>query len=160
MSPQNVIQGDCREEIPLLPANSVKLVVTSPPYWNILHKQDHKARQERSSQGLDTKYSEDEADLGNVEVYGDFVEELAATLALTKSCLVDGGHLCLVVGDFRHKGNYYMFHSDLAHAMEAHGFTLKGLTVLYQKHKRVFPYGYPYSFVPNIHHQYIVILQK
>jgi hypothetical protein len=25
---------------------------------------------------------------------------------------------------------------------------------------RVFPYGYPYSYVPNIHNQYILILQK
>jgi len=24
----------------------------------------------------------------------------------------------------------------------------------------VFPYGYPYSYVPNIHNQYILILQK
>lgn len=23
-----------------------------------------------------------------------------------------------------------------------------------------FPYGYPYSYVPNIHNQYILILQK
>ena len=34
------------------------------------------------------------------------------------------------------------------------------LTVLYQRHKRVFPYGYPYSYVPNLHHQYIVILAR
>jgi len=34
------------------------------------------------------------------------------------------------------------------------------LTVLYQRHKRIFPYGYPYAFVPNIHNQFILILQK
>jgi hypothetical protein len=31
---------------------------------------------------------------------------------------------------------------------------------LYQRHKRIFPYGYPYAYVPNIHHQYILILQN
>src|SRR5438876_4483238 len=48
---QKLIQGDARSIIPTLAANSVKLVVTSPPYWNIRHKEDHKARQERLAHG-------------------------------------------------------------------------------------------------------------
>jgi len=157
---QKIIRGDARSVIPTLAANSVKLVVTSPPYWNILHKQDHKARQERIAHGLDTQYSSSTADLGNVESYSAFLEALGETLALTRKCLVDGGHLCVVVGDFRQKSRYFMFHADIAHEMETRGFTLKGLKVLYQRHKRVFPYGFPYSYVPNLHHQYIVILAK
>ena len=157
---QKVIRGDARLVIPKLPTSSVKLVVTSPPYWTILHKQDHKARQERLAHGLDTQYSRETADLGNVGTYQVFLETLAETLALTRSCLVDGGHLCIVVGDFRHKSKYFVFHADLAREMEARGFTLKGLTILYQRHKRVFPYGFPFSFVPNLHHQYIIILAK
>lgn len=157
---QIVIQGDARSVIPKLSEKSVKLVVTSPPYWNILHKQDHKARQERVAQGLDTQYSSDPADLGNIETYPGFLTALADTLALTRTCLVEGGHLCVVVGDFRHKSRYFMLHADIAHEMEARGFTLKGIKVLYQRHKRVFPYGFPYCYVPNLHHQYIVILAK
>ena len=157
---QKVIRGDARSVIPTLPAKSVKLVVTSPPYWNILHKQDHKARQERVANGLDTQYSTDAADLGNIDTYPAFLAAVTDTLALTRTCLVDGGHLCIVVGDFRQKANYFMFHADIARDMEARGFTLKGITVLYQRHKRVFPYGFPYSYVPNLHHQYIVILAK
>jgi DNA modification methylase len=157
---QKVIRGDARSVIPTLPANSVKLVVTSPPYWNILHKQDHKAKQERIAHGLDTQYSEDAKDLGNIETYPAFLTTLADTLALTRTCLADAGHLCLVVGDFRHKSRYYMMHADIAREMEVRGFTLKGVKVLYQRHKRVFPYGFPYGYVPNLHHQYIVILEK
>ena len=157
---QEVIRGDARTVIPTLAAESVKLVVTSPPYWNILHKQDHKVRQERVAHGLDTRYSSDRADLGNIETYPEFIAAVADTLALTRKCLVDGGHLCIVVGDFRHKSRYFMFHADIAREMEVHGFTLKGITVLYQRHKRVFPYGFPYSFVPNLHHQYIIVLAK
>ena len=157
---QNVVQGDSRLVIPTLAANSVKLVVTSPPYWNILHKQDHKAKQERIAHGLDTQYSNATADLGNIETYPEFLRTIADTLALTRTCLVDGGYLCVVVGDFRHKSKYFMMHADIAREMETRGFTLKGITVLYQRHKRVFPYGFPYSYVPNLHHQYIVILAK
>ncbi len=157
---QTVIHGDARSVIPNLDANCVKLAVTSPPYWNILHKEDHKARQERLAHGLDTRYSGDAADLGNIDSYDDFLRALAETLALTRRCLVDGGYLCLVVGDFRQKSQYVMFHADIAREMQARGFTLKGLSILYQRHKRVFPYGFPYSYVPNLHHQYIVILAK
>ena len=158
--PQRVLRGDARRLLAKLPPNSVKLVVTSPPYWSILHKTDHKARQERIEQGLDTRYGDDAADLGNIEKYEDFIREIANTLALTRRCLVPGGHLCVVAGDFRHKAQYHMLHADLAQALTALGFTLKGLKILYQKHKRVFPYGFPYAYVPNLHHQYIIILGR
>jgi DNA modification methylase len=157
---QKVLHGDARRLIPNLAPESVNLVVTSPPYWNILHKEDHKAKQERISHGLDTRYSNNPADLGNIKTYPEFLKTLADTLALTRSCLMDGGHLCLVVGDFRHKSKYFMLHADIAREMEERGFTLKGIKVLYQRHKRIFPYGFPYSYVPNLHHQYIVILAK
>jgi DNA modification methylase len=158
---QRIFCGDARNVIPTLPPACVKLVVTSPPYWNILHKQDHKARQERLANGLDTQYSTDDPnDLGNIDTYPKFLTAVVETLALTRNCLVDGGYLCAVVGDFRDKSRYIMFHADLARELETRGFTLKGIKVLYQKHKRVFPYGFPYSYVPNLHHQYIVILAK
>lgn len=157
---QQVLQGDATRTIPKLGAGSIKLVVTSPPYWNILHKEDHKARQERIQKGLDTRYGNDEADLGNIADYSTFLESLANTLELTHSCLTENGHLCLIVSDFRHRARYYMFHADIAQRMESRGFMIKGITILYQRHKRVFPYGYPYSYVPNLHHQYIVIFAK
>ena len=157
---QQIFEGDARTVLPRLAQDSVKLVVTSPPYWNILHKKDHKAHQERIDHGLDTQYSNDPNDLGNIEDYSDFVRQLADILGSTRKCLMKGGHLCLVVGDFRHKSSYYMFHADIAREMESRGFTLKGINILYQRHKRVFPYGFPYAYVPNLHHQYIVILAK
>jgi len=157
---QEVIPGDARQVIPTLAPGSVNLVVTSPPYWNILHKKDHKAKQERLENGLDTKYSDDPADLGNISGYSDFLTELADILARCHPVLADSGHMCVVVGDFRDKSRYHMFHADFALAMEERGFSLRGLTILYQNHKRVFPYGYPYAYVPNLHHQYIVILKK
>jgi DNA modification methylase len=157
---QQLHLGDAEVLIPQLRTSSVHLVLTSPPYWNILHKEDHKALQERRRNGLDTKYSDNDADLGNIPKYTDFLTKLADVLGLCCPVLAEGGHMCLVVGDFRNRGRYHMFHSDVANAMEQRGFTLKGLTVLYQNHKRVFPYGYPYGYVPNIHHQYILILKK
>ncbi len=157
---QRVITGDCRLVLPSLAAGSVDLVVTSPPYWNILHKRDHKATQEREAHGLDTKYSDDTRDLGNIASYEEFVTELGGVFGLCHRILKPKGHMCIVVGDFRHKSKYYMFHADLASQLERRGFVSKGLQILYQRHKRVFPYGYPTSFVPNLHHQFIIVVQR
>ncbi len=66
----------------------------------------------------------------------------------------------VVTSPFRDKSRFVLFHADLAHALESYGFETRGLSVLYQRHKRVFPYGYPYAYVPNIHHQFILILQN
>jgi DNA modification methylase len=157
---QRVLCGDAAKLIPTLEKGSVNLVVTSPPYWNILHKEDHKVRQERRSNGLDARYSDHPDDLGNIPTYRTFLQRLGDVLGMCHPVLADGGHMCVVVGDFRNKARYHMFHADLAWSMEQRGFGMKGLIILHQNHKRVFPYGYPYAYVPNLHHQYIIILRK
>lgn len=159
-NPQKVMQGDSRKLAKKLEPDSVDLIVTSPPYWSILNKKDHKQKQTRESQGLVTNYGDDERDMGNIEDYDEFIEVLGNTLAAAGTALKHKGYMVLIVGDFRHKSRYYMFHADIARAMESHGFTLQAMNVLYQRHKRVFPYGYPYAYVPNVHHQNIVIMRK
>lgn len=156
---QDVREGDARDLIKDLPDNCLDLIITSPPYWNILHKKDHKAMQERVVNELDTKYGDDPRDLGNVSEYEDFLEELASILGDCVRPLKPGKYMAVVVSDFRDKSRYVMFHADLSAALAPCGLEMRGLKVLYQRHKRVFPYGYPYAYVPNIHHQYILILQ-
>lgn len=157
---QDVRLGDARALVAALPDNSLDLVVTSPPYWNILHKKDHKARQERVANDLDTRYGDDPRDLGNIHEYSTFLGELANILGACARPLKSGKHMTVIVSDFRNKSKYVMFHADLAAALAPFGLEMRGLTVLYQRHKRVFPYGYPYAYVPNIHHQFILILQN
>jgi excisionase family DNA binding protein len=157
---QKVIQGDAREVLPELLENTIDFVVTSPPYSNILHKEDHKARQERIANGLDTKYSDDPRDLGNIHDYKIFLDEVAKVLGMCGRALKPKKYMAVIVSDYRHGSKYVMFHADLARSLEDYDFRLRGIIVLYQRHKRVFPYGYPFSFVPNIHHQFILVLQN
>jgi DNA modification methylase len=158
---QEVIHGDSLKVIKKLKDNSVDFLVTSPPYWTILNKKaDHKAK-ERQANNLDTNYSELKEDLANIEKYEDFINVLSNFFIDCGRLLKPNKYMCIVVSDFRHKDQFYLFHSDLAQKIEASGdFKLKGMTVLYQRHKKIFPYGYPYSYVPNMHHQYIIILQS
>lgn len=159
-STQTVRVGDARDLIREMDDDSVDFVVTSPPYWNILHKLDHKAKQERIAHALDTRYGDDERDLGNIHDYDQFLAELASILGACRRVLKPKKYMAVIVSDFRDKSKYVMFHAHLADALDSYGLELRGITVLYQRHKRVFPYGYPYAYVPNIHHQYILILQN
>ena len=109
---------------------------------------------------LDTDYGDDPRDLGNIDNYEDFIQELSSILGACAKPLKPGKHMAVVVSDFRDKSKYIMFHADLALALIPYGLEMRGLKVLYQRHKRIFPYGYPYAYVPNIHHQFILILQN
>ena len=157
---QQIIEGDARNVLDQLEENSVDFVVTSPPYWNILHKQDHKVKQERIQHSLDTKYSDNDADLGNIDDYEEFLDNLVSILGKSARVLKPKKYMAVIVSDFRDKSRYIMFHSDLANKLQDVGLEMRGLKVLYQRHKRIFPYGYPYAYVPNIHNQYILILQN
>ncbi len=157
---QTIQCGDARILASSLPEDSIDFVVTSPPYWNILHKEDHKAKQERIEKNLDTRYSDDPADLGNIDTYETFIDELSKILGICGKALKPKKYMAIIVSDFREKSKYIMFHADLARSLEKYHLSMKGLTVLYQRHKKIFPYGYPYSYVPNIHNQYILIMQN
>lgn len=71
--------GDSRE-IDLAP-ESVELVVTSPPYWTL------------------KKYNDHEHQLGDVEDYDEFLDELDAVWRRAYEALVPGGRMVIVVGD-------------------------------------------------------------
>ena len=157
---QRVLCGDARELINTLPTDSIDFIVTSPPYWQILRKSDHKVYQERQSRNLDSNYGDDARDLGNISDYQKFLKELSSILENCAEALKYKKYLAVIVGDFRHKSEFFMFHADLARELEMRSYGLRGIKVLYQNKKRVFPYGYPYAYVPNIHHQYILLLQN
>jgi DNA modification methylase len=159
---RQVIQlGDARTLIGQLPPDSVDFIVTSPPYWGILNKKpDHKVRQERIGNGLQTGYGDDSRDFANIATYDGFVTGLADFFGRCTRVLKDRKYCVVLVGDFRHGGRYYPLHADLARQMEGQGYVLKAMNVLYQRHKRVFPYGYPTAYVPNVHHQNILVMRN
>ena len=158
--PQEIHVGDASTLLQELDEDSVDFIITSPPYWNILHKEDHKAKQERIANDLDTRYSDDDRDLGNIDDYDMFLERLSVILGDCGRVLKPKKYMAVIVSDFRNKSSYVMFHAHLAEALACYSLELRGITILYQRHKRVFPYGYPYAYVPNIHHQYILIMQN
>jgi hypothetical protein len=89
-----------------------------------------------------------------------FLDELTGIFEECRRVLRESRYLCVVVSDFRHGSEFVPYHADVQSRLSAHGWKLKGVNVLVQNHKSLYPYGYPYAFVSNIHHQYILIFQK
>lgn len=163
----NFINGDSCKELLKIASESMDFMVTSPPYWGILNKQDQKVKKNRVANNLETKYSESERDLGNVENYEQFLEILVNKVFLQCArTLKYGKYMAIVVSDFRDKSDYISFHSDLIHELnkaqipEGGLLKLQGTKILLQNHKSLLPYGYPFSYVENIHHQYVLIFKK
>lgn len=161
------INGDSCEELLKLQTGSMDFMITSPPYWGILNKQDQKVKKNRVANNLQTKYSESEKDLGNVENYEEFLNILVNRIFLQCArTLRIGKYMALVVSDFRDKSEYISFHSDLIQMLnkkqipDGGVLRLQGTKILLQNHKSLLPYGYPFSYVENIHHQYILIFKK
>jgi len=160
---EHLICADSRKLKEYFKNNFFDFIVTSPPYWNILEKKDHKAK-ERVLNGHATKYSEDDMDLGNIEDYKQFLDELSGIFLDCYDILKPGKYMNIIVSDFRHKSEFVAFHADLINKLTdkklKRHFNLKGVKILVQNAKKLFPYGYPFSYVENIHHQYILIFQK
>lgn len=158
---QKILVGDSRIVLKKLASESISYVVTSPPYWNILAKKtSENKRKDRSSNGLKTKYSNSKDDLGNISSYSEFLQELSECFTECFRILQNKRYATIIVSDFRHKSEFIPFHSDIVNICSKIGFTLQGIGILVQRNKKLFPYGYPYAYVPNIHHQYVLTFRK
>jgi len=97
---QRLINGDARD-LSFLNNESIHLVVTSPPYWNL------------------KRYNENPDQLGHVNDYESFLGELEKVWREVFRVLVPGGRLVCVVGDVcvsrRNFGRHLVFplHSDI-----------------------------------------------
>lgn len=155
-----ILRGDARERLTTLEPDSLDFIVTSPPYWSILEKRGMKVQAEREALDLPTKYSDDSADLGNITDYEEFLDALAGIFGECGKVLKPGRYMAVVVSDFRHGPEFVLFHADLARRIQQVGLPLRGITVLLQDNKNLYPFGLGHTFVSNIHHQYILIHQK
>ena len=160
--------GDSREILKEFKNSSFDFMITSPPYWSILNKKaDYKVKKERLANNLATNYSNDDNDLANINDYQKFLDILVNDVFMECArVLKPKKYMCLVVSDFRNKSEFISFHSDLIQKLnkrktsDGYNVSLQGVKILLQNHKSLLPYGYPFAYVENIHHQYVLIFRK
>jgi DNA modification methylase len=148
-----VMQGDSADiasfELPL-----IDYVFTSPPYWNMLHaKGAGTQKQRREDADLDVTYSENAADLGNVEDYDEFLDRLIAIYSSLQQVLRPRAYLTIIVKNVKKGGKIYPLAWDLGHKL-GEIFTLKDEKIWAQDDIRLAPYGMGNAWVSNTFHHY------
>jgi DNA modification methylase len=148
--------GNALQLLDYVGEQTVDLVVTSPPYWDILN-------QKRTADSKETRhYGNHDGDLGIIDDYQQFLHQLQQVFALVYTTLRPGGYCCIIVMDLRKKDRFYPFHSDIATFMQTIGFIYDDLIIWDRRHEynNMRPLGYPAVFRVNKAHEYMLIFQK
>jgi DNA modification methylase len=155
---QLTILGDARD---LLNFKEIKnkefdLILTDPPYANMLSKK--RTGGDRKDKGA---FTSDIQDLGNIP-YEEFLPEFRKIIENSIKLLKDRGYLVIFCKDMQPtKEHHNMLHADIVNElMKIENLDFKGYKIWYDKTINLYPYGYPFSFVANQLHQYILVFRK
>lgn len=150
--------GDCRN-MKSLNFPIIDYVITSPPYWDMLNAKGAENQAKRIEKGLQTNYSDDENDLGNVSDYDEFVNLLASIYKDVAQLMKSGAILTVVVKNIKKKGSNYPFAWDIASGLQ-NEFELLPETFWLQDDISIAPFGYGNTWVSNTFHQYCLNFRK
>jgi DNA modification methylase len=161
---QKLIIGDSLKKVDEID-DKLNYCVTSPPYHNILKNNGQGIRVENDKfrqgarKGIDY-YSEKKNDLGNQKSYQDFLLLFKEIMEKVFIKLDNKSYTSIIISDFTINKKETNVHGHIINLMEKIGFIFVGTTILLQESKPLYPFGYPYSFVINHHHQNIINFKK
>lgn len=138
----------------------IDYVITSPPYWDMLNMKGAENQAARKSKGLLLNYSDDNNDLGNIEDYQAFLDELIGVYQPIKRLLKKGGYFTIIVKNIKKKGSNYPFAWDLSVRMCKEGWKLLPEFHWCQDDINIAPYGYGNTWVSNTFHQYCLTFKN
>ena len=140
----------------IMERETVDLCVTSPPYWDILNMRRSADRK------ISVNYSNSSDDLGNISDYETFLNQLGSAFSEVDAALKPGAHCAIVVMDIRKGGNFYPFHSDVSKIMMNLNYQMNDVIIWdrQREYNNMRPLGYPYSFIINKVHEYILLFRK
>lgn len=151
-----IFNTDSRTISRVIPESSVDLVVTSPPYWDILN-------QKRTADGkVIRNYSSDKRDLGNISNYEEFLVDLKSVYAEVFKVMKPGARCVAVVMDIRKKDKFYPLHEDQSKIMREIGFELDEYVIWdrQREYNNMKTLGYPYVYRFNRIHEFICVYLK
>jgi DNA modification methylase len=154
LAAQDLRCGDCADLVEDVATDAVDFLLTDVPYWNM--DQVEQTRNERETR---------ESKLG---AFGDGVHESKAEwldgmehrFRKFRRVVRDGGYVAVFIGDMYREQSYHMLSAELANRLTAAGYTMKANLVWYDPSKDLHVYGYPFSFVPSMVHQNVLVFRN
>lgn len=138
----------------------IDYVITSPPYWDMLHARGAATQKKRrTTPGLDVVYSNDPRDLGNLHDYDEFVERLACIYEGLHPLLKPRAYLTIIVKNVKKGGKLYPLAWDLSKRL-SRTYALKDEKIWVQNDQRLAPYGLGNAWVSNTFHHYCLQFRK
>jgi DNA modification methylase len=133
---------------------TIDYVLTSPPYWDMLHdKGAETQKKRRSSTEMDVFYSDDPDDVGNLHDYEEFLAKLVTIYTGLKPLLREKAYLTVIVKNVKKGGRIYPLAWDLGREL-GKVYTLKDEKIWMQDNQRLAPYGMGSAWVSNTFHHY------
>lgn len=153
----HVITGDAArfaEHVEVHHIPTIDYVITSPPYWDMLHARGAETQKKRrKSSKLDVIYSDHPNDLGNLEDYEEFLQQLTEIYTGLKPYIRKRAYLTVIVKNVKKGGKIYPLAWDLAKQL-GETYTLKDEKIWVQDNIRLAPYGMGNAWVSNTFHHY------
>ena len=148
-----IVNGDASDatqfDIP-----TIDYVLTSPPYWDMLHARGAETQKNRrSANELDVFYSDDPTDVGNLHDYEEFLEKLVGIYAGLKPLLREKTYLTIIVKNVKKGGKIYPLAWDIGREL-GKTYSLKDEKIWLQDNQRLAPYGMNSAWVSNTFHHY------
>ncbi|HET9220868.1 MAG TPA: DNA methyltransferase [Roseiflexaceae bacterium] len=162
LEPQTLIVGDARraETYDALGDEAFDLILTDPPYAQMMARPKTGERKKRG-RGDATPFTVDPADLGNLD-YRAFLPALREALELALARLKPRGYLVLFAKDIQPTREHHnLLHADIVEELlSLPGLTFRGYRIWHDMSQNLYPFGYPFAFVANQVHQFILVFRN
>ena len=162
LEPQTVFCGDARNLGNLLAdAKPFDLVLTDPPYGDMLSRKRSGDRKKRTGDDRPTPFTESLDDLGNMPP-SQFYESLKTVIVQAMQYLKPKGYVIIFCKDLQPTEKYHnMIHADVVETLaDVENLRFRGYKIWYDKSLKLYPFGYPYAYVSNQLHQFSLIFRK
>jgi len=165
---QPTIQGDSikilKNPKPILDitkGEDFSLILIDPPYGDMLSRPKTGEAAKKKQDTSATPFTDLEEDLGNME-WAEFRTIFHESITNAMKLLKDKGHIVIFIKDLQPKGkDLNLLHCDLINDLNTiDNLFYLGTKIWADQSVNLYPYGYPFSYVSNQIHQYIMIFQK
>lgn len=138
----------------------ISLLLFDPPYSNMMSKE--KTGADIAIYGkTSTPFSDSDCDLGNME-RPMFLSKLKESVELALPYIKFRGYVVLFIKDLQpSKKEPNLLHAEVVNELnKIPNLYYKGMKIWADESAKLYPYGYPFSFVANQIHQYILVFRK
>lgn len=161
LAPQALIVGDARHmhTYAEVVARPFDLILTDPPYA-AMQGRPKTGELKKRGRSAATPFTDSMADLGNLD-YQTFLTELRHIVEQAVVRLKPGGHLVMFTKDLQPTDRHHnMLHADIVQTLwSVPGLAFRGYRIWHDQSQNLYPFGYPFAFVANQVHQFILIFR-